>query len=73
MNSSYPLLRQMRLFLADQERALRAASLAQASRSAAPELRALYTRHVDPPEPPTRARAGETGLTVSTAVQLPAS
>ena len=73
MNSTYPLLRQMRLFLADQERALRAASLAEASRTTAPALRALYTRHVDPPAIPAPVRANDTGLTVSTAVQMPAS
>ena len=37
------LLRQLRLLFADQDRALRATALAEASRQAAPDLRTLYT------------------------------
>ena len=73
MNSTDTLFRQMRRFLADQERALRAAALAESSRSATPELRALYTRHVDPPEDAAPARADDRPISVSTGVPLQAS
>jgi hypothetical protein len=73
MSPTLPLLRNLRRLLADQERALRAASLAESSRTHAPELRAMYTRHVDPPEtvPPTRLE--DPPVTVSPVVQLKAS
>jgi hypothetical protein len=73
MISDYPLLRKMRLYLADQERAFRAASLAESSRATTAELRALYTRHVDPPASQTPVRDADRDLSVSTAVRLPAS
>ena len=72
MNSPNSLLRTMRRVLADQERALRAASLAESSRATAPELRAMYTRHVDPPESPPAARVDDHDLIVSTGARLTA-
>ena len=69
MNST---LRKMRLFLAEHDRALRAASLAESSRAATPELRALYPRHIGPASP-TPVRIADRDLTVSTVARLPAS
>ena len=69
MNST---LRKMRLFLAEQDRALRAASLAESSRATTPELRAMYTRHIGPASP-TPVRIADRDLSVSTVVQQPAS
>ena len=73
MSSPNSLLRTMRRLLADQERALRAASLAESSRSTAPELRARYTRHVDLPENPPAERPDDRAIPVSTGVRLTAS
>ena len=73
MGFTDPLLRTMRRLLADQERALRATSLAESSRTTAPELRALYTRHIDPPEAPPVQRVDDRSISVSPGVRLKAS
>jgi len=44
VGSRLSLMRQLRMLFADQDRALRASALAEASRTAAPALRTLYTK-----------------------------
>ena len=73
MNSAYPLFRRMRSFLADQERALRATALAQSSRCATPEIRALYTGHANEPASPAPLRNVDAPVIVSPAAPLRAS
>ena len=65
MAFTHPLIRRVRGVLADQERALRATSLAESSHLATGEIRSLYMANAEQAEPATPAGATDAALTVS--------
>ena len=65
MAFTHPLIRRVRGVLADQERALRATSLAESSHLATGEIRSLYMANADAMETAAPARATEPTLSVS--------